>query len=85
MGDLKKIMDLQNQLGKEKVEIEKNGVKVVVKGVPPAPQKIDKLESNGRGDDDIKEAINEAIKKSQELGAQKLQQMSGGLGGMFGK
>jgi DNA-binding protein YbaB len=30
------------------------------------------------------DALNEAIKKSQELAAKKLQQMSGGLGGLFG-
>jgi DNA-binding protein YbaB len=40
--------------------------------------------SNGKSDNDVKDAINEAIKKSQEAAARKLQQMGGGLGGLLG-
>ena len=84
IGELKKMRDqamaIQKELQKEKVEIEKNGVRVVISG----DQNIQSLESNGKDDDDIKDAINEAIKKSQEVAAKKLQSMGGGLKGLLG-
>lgn len=84
IGELKKMRDqamqIQKELQKEEVEIEKNGVVVLISG----DQKIKSIESNGRSDEDLKEAINEAIKKSQEIAAKKLQQMGGGLGGLLG-
>lgn len=85
LGDLKKMrdqaMEIQKQLQQEEVEVEKNGVRVLITG----DQKIKELESNGKSDSDIKEAINEAIKKSQEIAARKLSQMGGGLGGLLGR
>lgn len=84
LGDLKKMRDqamaIQKQLQQERVEITKHNVRVVISG----DQKVLELESNGQSDNDIKEAINEAIKKSQEVAAKKLQQMGGGLGGLLG-
>jgi nucleoid-associated protein EbfC len=76
----KKAMEIQKQLQAEEVIIEKNGVRVVISG----DQKIKELSSNGRSDDDVRDAINEAIKKSQEVAAKKLSQMGGGLGGLLG-
>lgn len=85
LGELKKMRDqamaIQKELQKEEIEIEKNGVVIVISG----DQKVRSIETNGRDDRDITEAINEAIKKSQEIAAKKLQQMGGGLGGLFGK
>ena len=85
LGDLKKMRDqamaIQKELQKEQVNVEKRGVVVVISG----DQKIISIETNGRSDDDIKEAINEAIKKSQEVAAKKLAQMGGGLGGLLGR
>lgn len=85
IGDLKKMrdqaMEIQRQLQQEEVTVEKNGVKIVITG----DQKIKTLETNDRGDGDIQDAINEAIKKSQEIAARKLQQMGGGLGGLLGQ
>jgi hypothetical protein len=87
LGDLKKMRDqamaLQKELQKEKVTVEKNGVVIEISG----DQKILSIASNGQSDDRIKDAINEAIKKSQEAAAKKLQQMGGmgGLGGLLGK
>ncbi|MBI2613252.1 MAG: YbaB/EbfC family nucleoid-associated protein [Candidatus Levybacteria bacterium] len=84
IGEIKKMRDqamqIQRELQGEEVDIEKNGVHIVISG----DQKIKVLESNGRSDDDVKEAVNEAIKKSQEVAARKLQQMGGGLGGLLG-
>lgn len=84
LGDIKKMRDqamqIQRELQAEEVVVDKNGVHIVISG----DQKVKILESNGRSDDDVREAINEAIKKSQEVAARKLSQMQGGLGGLLG-
>jgi len=84
IGDIKRMRDqamqIQRELQGEEVDINKNGVHVVISG----DQKIKLLESNGRSDDDVKEAVNEAVKKSQEVAARKLSQMGGGLKGLLG-
>lgn len=84
LGDLKKMRDqamqIQKQLQAEQLTVEKHGVRIVITG----DQKILSLESNGKSDNDIKDAINEAVKKSQEVAAKKLASMSGGLGGLLG-
>lgn len=85
LGELKKMRDqamqIQKELAQEMMEINKNGVRIVISG----DQKIQTLETNGRSDDDIKEAVNEAVKKAQEVAARKLASMSGGLGGLLGQ
>ncbi len=84
IGEIKKMRDqamaIQRELQQEEVVVDKHGVKVVISG----DQKIKSLETNSRSDDDIKDAINEAVKKSQEVAAKKLSAMSGGLGGLLG-
>lgn len=84
LGELKKMRDqamaIQRELAQEEIVVEKNGVHVVIGG----DQKIKSLESNDHPDNDIKEAVNEAIKKSQEVAAKKLQKMTGGLSGLLG-
>lgn len=85
LGELKKMRDqamqIQRLLSAEKIDIEKNGVKITITG----DQKVEEIKTNGRSDNDIKEAVNEAVKKSQELAAKKLSQMQGGLSGLLGK
>ncbi len=84
LGELKKMrdqaMEIQKQLQGEEVVVEKNGVRIVISG----DQKIREFASNGRSDEDVKEAVNEAVKKSQEVAARKLSQMGGGLQGLLG-
>ena len=79
LGELKKMRDqamqIQKELQAEEVSVDKNGVQIVITG----DQKIKDIRVNGRSDDDIKEAINEAVKKSQEVAARKLATMQGGL------
>ncbi len=70
---------IQRELASEKVEIEENGVRVVITG----DQKIKVLEIDGEPNSRILAVVNRAIKKSQELAAQKLRQMSGGLSGLM--
>lgn len=84
LGELKKMRDqamqIQRQLAAEEITVEKKGVLIVITG----DQKIKEIKTNGKSDKDIAEAINEAVKKSQEVAAKKLQEMSGGLGGLLG-
>lgn len=84
LGDIKRMRDqamqIQRELQGEEVVVDKNGVHIVISG----DQKIKELSSNGQSDNDIRDAVNEAIKKSQEVAAKKLSQMQGGLSGLLG-
>ncbi len=74
-------MQIQRELQGEEVSVEKNGVEILITG----DQRIKEIKINGKSDNDVKEAVNEAIKKSQEIAAKKLSQMQGGLGGLLGQ
>jgi DNA-binding protein YbaB len=84
LGDLNKMrqqaMQIQKELQAEEVSVDKNGVQIVITG----DQKIKEIKVNGRSDNDVKEAVNEAVKKSQEVAAKKLASMQGGLSGLLG-
>ncbi|OGD89777.1 hypothetical protein A3D07_03255, partial [Candidatus Curtissbacteria bacterium RIFCSPHIGHO2_02_FULL_42_15] len=81
LKELKKMRDeamsIQRALDQEVVEVEKRGVKVKV----TLAQRFVSIEAQGRDDEDIKEAVNEAVKESQKQAARKMQQM-GGLEGL---
>ncbi|HSW96580.1 MAG TPA: YbaB/EbfC family nucleoid-associated protein [Candidatus Saccharimonadales bacterium] len=87
LGDKAKLiqeaMKMQKEIQKEQVTITKNNVEVTASG----DQRIVSITTNGQSDDRIREAINEALKKSQEIAAKKIQQMGGmgGLGGLLGR
>ena len=76
LGDLQKLQQqaklMQEALQKEIVEVEKNGVKVTVRG----DQVIMSIEVDGIIENRVAEAVNEAIKKTQELAARKLIEIS---------
>lgn len=76
LGDLQKLQQqaqqMQAALQQEEVTVEKNGVKVVVRG----DQVISVIEVDGIMENRIADAINEAIKKTQELAAKKLIEIS---------
>jgi DNA-binding protein YbaB len=84
LGDLKKMRDqamqIQRELQAEEVSVDKNGVQITITG----DQKIKDIKVNGRSDNDVKETVNEAVKKSQEVAARKLATMQGGLSGLLG-
>ena len=84
LGELKKMRDqamqIQKELQAEEVSVEKSGVEILITG----DQKIKEIKTNGKSDNDIKDAVNEAIKKSQEVAARKLATMQGGLSGLLG-
>lgn len=84
VGDLKAMRDqaakMQQMLAAETVIVNKNGIYVEMS----ADQKIKKLTIDGVDDWKVREAVAEAIKKSQEIAAKKLTEMSGGLQGLLG-
>lgn len=86
LKELKRMRDeamrIQRALDEEIVEVEKHGVLVKV----TLAQRFVSIESNGKSDEDIREAVNEAVKESQKQAAKKMQGMVGmeGLKGMFG-
>lgn len=83
LAQLKKMRDqamaIQKQLAAEEIEINEDNIRIVISG----DQKIKLLEIDGLTNDRVVEMINKAIKKSQEMAARKLAEMSGGLSGML--
>lgn len=83
--ELKKMRDqamaIQRQLAAEEVVVEENGIKIVMTG----DQRVKTLEIDGESQGRLIDVLNKAIKKSQEVAAKKLQEMSGGLSGLLGK
>ncbi len=86
LGDMnqlrKQAKQMQQDLAAEEIRIERGDIMVIITG----DQKIKHFSVQGITSDDAVDALNEAIKKSQELAAKKLQSMmgSGGLAGMMG-
>lgn len=84
LGDLNALrqqaMQMQQQLAQEEIEVVHGDIRVVISG----DQKIKAFSVQGISSQPAIDALNEAIHKSQELAAKKLQQMSGGLGGLLG-
>jgi DNA-binding protein YbaB len=83
LKQLKQLKDIQDQLKKEKIEAEKNGVRVVVNG----KMEIEELTLNSDLDINqqqkvLKDCINDAMHKVQMNLAQKMSKM--GIGGNFG-
>ena len=84
LGDLNKLRSqakkMQQDLAAEEIRIEEGDIVVVISG----DQKIKHFSVQGITSQDAIDALNKAIKKSQEMAAKKLQEMTGGLGGMMG-
>lgn len=84
VSQLKQIRDqaiqMQKQLQAEVIELEENGVRVVM----TADQKVQTVTIDGKYEERLVKVLNDAIKKSQQIAAKKLQEMSGGLKGLLG-
>lgn len=78
LGDLNKLrqqaMTMQKNLSVQQVVVEENGVKVVISG----DQRILSLEIQGMSNQVLNDVLNKAIRKSQELAAKELMNISGG-------
>ncbi len=84
LGDLnqlrKQAKQMQQELAEEVITIEEGDIVVKIRG----DQTFIELSVQGIQSEDVINVLNKAVKKSQELAARKLQQMTGGLGGMLG-
>lgn len=77
LGDMKAMRDqavkIQQMLAKETIEITKGNLKITITG----DQRVQYVEINGVENRDVRDAFNEAIRKSQELAARKMFEMNG--------
>lgn len=76
LKQLKQLKEIQDQLKKERVEVEKNGVKAVVNG----KMEIEEIVLNPdfgieQQEKAVKDCVNEAVRKVQTNLAQKMSQM----------
>lgn len=83
----KKLMDLRSQamkmqktLHEERVVVEEKGIKIVMTG----DQRVQEVMVNGENNKAVVEALNKALKKTQEVAAKKYTEMGGGLSGLLG-
>ena len=75
----RKAKAMQKELAKEEIVVEKGDFRVVING----EQKIKEFSVQGVSSKEAIDVINEAVKKSQEMSAKKIQSM-GGLGDLLG-
>lgn len=79
LGDMNKLrqqaMQMQKNLQGQQVVVEENGVRVVISG----DQRIIELSIQGIGNPVLNDVLNKAIRKSQELAAKELMNVSGGM------
>lgn len=84
LGDMNKLrqqaMAMQKSLAGQTITVEENGVKVVITG----DQKIVEISIQGISNEVLNDVLNKAIRKSQELAAKELMNVSGGMGGLMG-
>lgn len=70
-GFQQKAQAMQQALSQEKIEVNHNGVRIVMSG----DQKVHEIEVDGVMENRIAEAFAEAIRKTQEIAAKKLLEM----------
>lgn len=77
---LKQQMDaLQKEIAKLTTEVNENGIEIIITG----DQRIQELKIDGAPNRRVLEALNKALKKSQEMASKRMQEMSGGLSGLL--
>ncbi|PIZ62119.1 hypothetical protein COY16_05105 [Candidatus Roizmanbacteria bacterium CG_4_10_14_0_2_um_filter_39_13] len=78
LGNLQQLQQqakqMQQALQKEEVTVENNGVIITIRG----DQRIINVEIDGVMENRVADAINDAVKKTQELAARKLMEMNQG-------
>ena len=76
LGNLQQLQQqakkMQEALQKEEVTVDKNGVIITMRG----DQKIINVEIDGVMENRVADAVNDAVKKTQELAARKLMEMN---------
>ncbi len=78
LGDINKLrqqaMQMQKNLSGQVISVEENGVEIEISG----DQRILKLKIQGMENPVLNDILNKAIRKSQELAAKELMNISGG-------
>ena len=75
---LKQLKDLQNSLSQERIEVEKEGVKIVLNGkLEIETIQLNATLENEKQEKILKDCMNDAIKKMQYQLAKKMSQMPG--------
>ena len=85
LGDLNKLrkqaQEMQKALSSQTIEIEEDGVEIVMTG----DQKIKSLTIDGVESSRVKKAVERAIKEAQTVAARQFASMSGGLCGLLSR
>ena len=88
LGDLNQMrqqaQQIQSQLAQERVEVVSQTNRGLLKIVFSGDQKVIEVSYDGVRDMELEKALSDVVYKSQMVAASKLQQMSGGLGGLMG-
>ncbi len=78
LKQVKKLREIQSALSKEKVEVETKGVRVVMNGKMEVEEiTIDNEMENREIEREVKNAVNDCLKKVQMVAARKMQEMGG--------
>jgi nucleoid-associated protein EbfC len=72
MGDVNALRKQQAELEKEEIEGRDGNVRVVMSGT----QQVKLVEINGEANESLKRAFNDAIKRSQQLAASKIAELT---------
>lgn len=72
LGDIRQLQKMQSALKEMTLTVEKDGVLIKIRG----DQYIEEVSIDGTTDPRIAQAINEAVKKTQEQAAKKLMEFS---------
>jgi DNA-binding protein YbaB len=75
-----KILFLQKKIAGKKIEVEEDGVKVVVNG----EGKLKSIEIDGQDERRVVEVVNEAIEKAQKFAAEEMKGSMGDLSKLLG-
>lgn len=86
LGDMNQMRQqaqkIQQQLAGERVEVVKQTAKGLLKIILTGDQKVLEVSLDGIRDYELEAALGEALYKSQMVAAGKLQQLTGGAGGV---
>lgn len=78
LKQLKKLKDIQKSLGKEKMDVERDGVKVTINGnIEVENIKLNPELDLSRQERVLRDCINDAVKKIQFVVAQKMSELGG--------
>lgn len=73
---LQQLKEIKDSLEKEKIEIERDGIKVIINGKMETEEiKLNPLLEQKHQEETLKKCLNEAVKKIQMIAAEKMMRM----------